>query len=74
LIFPLAKSAIEDLHVKLRRPDMEVERHEKTLTDVMVLRKLCLASPEVLFAVAIIPYLHLIWDAAARLFTENSFS
>jgi hypothetical protein len=53
---------------------MEVEGHEEALMDVMVLSKLRPATPEVLLAVAIVPYLHLIWDATARLFTENRFS
>jgi hypothetical protein len=73
-ILLLALGAIIDLHIKLRRADMEVEGHEEALVDVMIFCKLRPAAPEVLFAVAIIPHLHLIWDAAARLLAKNSLS
>jgi hypothetical protein len=53
---------------------MEVEAYEETLMDVVVLSKLRPATSEVLLAVAIIPHLHLVGDATARLFTENRFS
>jgi hypothetical protein len=39
-IFLLALGAIVDLHVKLRRADMEVEGHEEALVDVVVFCKL----------------------------------
>jgi hypothetical protein len=36
----LALSIVVDLHVKLRRTDVEVESHEETLLKVMVFCKL----------------------------------
>jgi hypothetical protein len=53
---------------------MEVESHEEALMDVMVLSKLRPAAPKILLAIAVIPYLHLVWDATARLFMENRLS
>jgi hypothetical protein len=53
---------------------MEVEGHEEALMDVVILSKLRPATPEVLLAVIIIPHLHLIRDATARLFTKNRLS
>jgi hypothetical protein len=44
------------------------------LMDVVVFRKLRPATPQVLFAIAIIPNLHLVWSATARLFTKNCLS
>jgi hypothetical protein len=44
------------------------------LMDVVVLSKLRPATSEVLLTVAIIPYLHLVGDATARLFTKNRLS
>jgi hypothetical protein len=73
-ILLLAKSAIIDLHVELRRANMEVEGHEEALMNVVVFCEFRLATPEVLFAVAIIPHLYLIWDATARLFMKNRLS
>jgi hypothetical protein len=73
-IFLLALSAIVDLHVKLRRPDMEVKGHEEALVDVVVFCKSRPATPQVLLAVAIIPHLHLVRDTTARLLAENSLS
>jgi hypothetical protein len=73
-ILLLAKGAVVDLHVELRRADVEVEGHEEALMDVVVFCKLRPAALKVLFAVAIIPHLHLVWDTIARLFTENRLS
>jgi hypothetical protein len=73
-ILLLAKGAVVDLHVELRRGDMEVEGQEEALMDVVVLCKLRSAALKVLLAVAIIPHLHLVWGATARLFTENRLS
>jgi hypothetical protein len=73
-IFLLALGAIIDLHVKFRRPNVEVEGHEEALMDVVVFYKLRPAAPEVLLAVAIIPHLHLVRDTSARLFAKNSLS
>jgi hypothetical protein len=73
-IFLLALGAIVDLHVKLRRTDVEVEGHEEALVDVMVFCKLRPAAPQVLLAVAIIPNLYLVWDTTARLFAKNRLS
>jgi hypothetical protein len=46
-ILLLALGAIIDPHVKLRRTDMEVESHEETLVEVMILCKLQPAALEV---------------------------
>jgi hypothetical protein len=73
-IFLLTLGAIIDLHVELRRADVEVEGHKEALVDVMVFCKLRLATPQVLLAVAIIPNLHFVWSPTARLFAENRFS
>jgi hypothetical protein len=74
LICLLAKGAVVDLHVELRRADVEVEGHEEALVDVVVFCKLRPATLKVLLAAAIIQHLHLVWDTTARLFTENRLS
>jgi hypothetical protein len=73
-IFLLALGVIVDLHIELRRADVEVEGHEEALVDVVVFCKLRPAAPQVLLAVAIIPNLYLIWRTTARLFAENRLS
>jgi hypothetical protein len=73
-IFLLALGAVVDLHVKLRRADVEVKGHKEALVNVVVFCKLRPAAPQVLLAVAIIPNLHLIWGTTARLFAENRLS
>jgi hypothetical protein len=73
-IFLLALGAIVDLHVELRRADVEVEGHEEALVDVVVFCKLRPAAPQVLLAVAIVPNLYLVWGTTARLFAENRLS
>jgi hypothetical protein len=73
-IFFLAEGVVIDLHVELRRADVEIEGHEEALVDVVVFCEQQLATPKVLFAVAIIPHFHLVRDATARLFTENRLS
>jgi hypothetical protein len=73
-IFLLALGAVVDLHVELRRTDVEVEGLEEALVDVVVFYKLRLAAPQVLLAVAIVPNLYLVWGTTARLFAENSLS
>jgi hypothetical protein len=40
LVLLLALSAVEDLHIKLRRANMKVEDHEEVLLDVMIIHKL----------------------------------
>jgi hypothetical protein len=72
-ILLLALSAIIDFHVELRRPNVEVESHEKTLMEVMILCKLRLAALEVLFIGAVVPDLHFIGSSSPRVFAENSF-
>jgi hypothetical protein len=74
LILLLALGAVIDLHVELRRADMEIEGHEETLMDVVVFCKLRPPTPQVLLAVAVIPNLYFVWSPTARLFTENCFS
>jgi hypothetical protein len=44
------------------------------LMNVVVFCKLRPATPQVLLTVAIIPNLHLVWSATARLFTKNCLS
>jgi hypothetical protein len=53
---------------------MEVECHDETLVDVVILSELRPASSEILLAVAIVSHLHLIGDATARLLTKNRFA
>jgi hypothetical protein len=73
-IFLLALGAVVDLHVELRRADVEVEGHEEALVEVVVFCKLRPAAPQVLLAVAIVPNLHLVWGTTARLFAKNRLS
>jgi hypothetical protein len=73
-ILPLALCAVEDLHVKLRRTTMVVEEHEKTLVQLMVLRKLGPATPEVHLTTAIIVHLHFIRSSSSRFFAEDSLT
>jgi hypothetical protein len=73
-ILLLALGAVIDLHVELRRADVEVEGNEEALVDVVVFCKLRPATLKVLFAVAIIPNLHFIWSPVARLLAKNRFS
>jgi hypothetical protein len=70
----LALGAVIDLHVELRRADVEVEGHKEALVDVVVFCKLRPANLKVLLAVAIIPNLHFIWSPTARLLAKNRFS
>jgi hypothetical protein len=72
-ILLLALGAIIDFPVELRRPNMEVESHEKTLMEVMVLCKLRPAALEVLFTGAIIPDFYFIGSSSPRVLTKNSF-
>jgi hypothetical protein len=53
---------------------VEVEGHEEALKNVVVFCELRPATPEVFFAVTIIPHFYLVWDATARLFTKNRLS
>jgi hypothetical protein len=73
-ILLLALGAVIDLHVELRRADMEVEGHEEALMDIVVFYKLRPATLKVLLAVAIILNLHLIWGPAPRLLAKNRFA
>jgi hypothetical protein len=73
-ILLLALGAIIDLHVELRRANIEVEGHEEALLDVMVFCELRPATLKVLLPVAIISNLHFVWSPTARLFVENRFS
>jgi hypothetical protein len=72
-IFSLALSAVIDLHVELRRPDVKVESHKEALVEVVVLCKLRPAALEVLLTGAVIPDLHFIGSSSPRVFTKNSF-
>jgi hypothetical protein len=72
-IFSLALSAVIDLHVELRRPDVKVESHKEALVEVVVLCKLRPAALEVLLTGAVVPDLHFIGSSSPRVFTKNSF-
>jgi hypothetical protein len=72
-ILLLALGAVIDFHVELRRPNMEVESHEKTLMKVMVLCKLRPAALEVLFTSAVVPYFHFVGSSSHRVLVKNSF-
>jgi hypothetical protein len=72
-ILLLALGAIVDFHVELRRPNVEVESHEETLMEVVVLCKLRPAALEVLFIGAIVLDFHFIGSSSPRVFAKNSF-
>jgi hypothetical protein len=72
-ILLLALGAVVDSHVELRRANMEIKGHEKSLMEVMVLRKSRPATLEELLIGAVIPYLHFVWSSSTRVFTKNSF-
>jgi hypothetical protein len=74
LVLFLALSAVMDLHIKLQHTTVVVEEHEKPLMEVMVLRKLGLAAPEVHLATSIIVHVHLIGSSSPRLFAKNCFT
>jgi hypothetical protein len=74
LVLFLALSTVVDLHVKLRRTTVVVEKHEKPLMQVMVLRKLGPAAPEVHLAAPIIVHFHFIGSSSSRLLKENYFT
>jgi hypothetical protein len=70
----LALSTVEDLHVKLRRANKEVEDHEETSLDVVIIHKLRPAALEVLFASTIVPDLYLVGSSSPRVFMKNCFT
>jgi hypothetical protein len=72
-ILLLALGAIIDFHVELRCPNVEVESHEKTLMEVMVLCKLRSAALEVLFISAVVPDFHFVGSSFPRVLAKNSF-
>jgi hypothetical protein len=72
-ILLLTLGAIIDFHVELRCPDVEVESHEKTLMEVMVLCKLRPAALEVLFTGAVVPDFHFVGSSSPRVLAKNSF-
>jgi hypothetical protein len=53
---------------------MVVKEHEKTLVQLMVLRKLGPTAPEVHLTAAIIVHLHFIWRSSSRFFAEDSLT
>jgi hypothetical protein len=69
----LALGAIIDFHIKLRRPNVEVESHEKTLMEVLVLCKLRPAALEVLFTGAVILDFHFVGSSSPRVLAKNGF-
>jgi hypothetical protein len=73
LVLLLALSTVIDLHVELRRANVEVESHEETLLDVMITYKLRPTALEVLFTSAIVLDLYLIGSFSPRVFTKNRF-
>jgi hypothetical protein len=72
-ILLLALGAIIDFHVELQHPNVEVESHEKTLMEVMVLCKLRPAPLEVLFTGAVVPDFYFIGSSSPRVLAKNSF-
>jgi hypothetical protein len=74
LVLFLALSAVIDLHVKLRRTNMEVKGHKEILLDVMVIHKLRPAALEVLLASTIVLDFNLIGGSSPRVFTKNCFA
>jgi hypothetical protein len=72
-ILLLALGAVIDPHIELRRTDMEVESHEETLVEVMILCKLQPAALEVHLAGAVVLDLHFIGSSSPRVFTKNRF-
>jgi hypothetical protein len=72
-ILLLALGAIIDLHIELRRADVEVKSHEEALMEVIVLCKLRPATLEVLLIGVVVPDLHFIGSSSPRVFTKNSF-
>jgi hypothetical protein len=73
LVLLLALSTVIDLHIKLRCTAVVVDDHEKPLVEVMIFRKLGLATPEVHLAASIVPYLHLIGSSSSGMFAKNCF-
>jgi hypothetical protein len=53
---------------------MEVEGHEETSLDVVIIHKLRSATLEVLFASTIVPDFHLVESSSPRVFTKNYFT
>jgi hypothetical protein len=53
---------------------MVVKEHEKPLMQLVVLRKLWPAAPEVYLTMAIVVHLHFIWSSSSRFFAEDSLS
>jgi hypothetical protein len=72
-ILLLALGAVIDFHVELRRSNVEVESHEKTLMEVMILCKLRPAALEVLFTGAVVLDFYFIGSSSPRVLTQNSF-
>jgi hypothetical protein len=72
-ILLLALGAIIDPHVELRRTNMEVESHEETLVEVMILCKLRPATLEVHLTGAVVLDLHSIGSSSPRVFMKNRF-
>jgi hypothetical protein len=62
----LALCPIEDLHVKLRRATVIVEKQKEALMHVMILCKMGPAALEVHLTIAVILNLHLIWRSFTR--------
>jgi hypothetical protein len=69
----LALGVVIDPHVELRRTDIEVESHEETLVEVMILCKLQPAALELHLTGAVIPDLHFIGSSSPRVFMKNRF-
>jgi hypothetical protein len=74
LVLLLALCTVEDFHIKLRCANVEVEGHEETSLDVMIIHKLRPAALEVLFARTVVPDFHLIWSSSPRVFMKNCFT
>jgi hypothetical protein len=73
-IFLLVLGAVVDSHVELRRANMKVKGHKKTLTEIMIFSKIRLAALEELFTSTVIPNLHFIGSPSPGVLTKNRFS
>jgi hypothetical protein len=74
-ILLLALGAVVDSHVELRRANVEVKGHEKSLMEVVILCKLRSPTLEVLLAGAVVPNLHFIGSSSpecSRRITSHS--
>jgi hypothetical protein len=73
-ILLLALGVVVDSHIKLQCANMEIKGHEKSLMEVVILRKSQPAALEELLTGAVVPHLHFVWSSSTRVFTEKCFT